>query len=135
VIAKCFDVDGEMSMRLRTLLFGLALATTTAAGAKESLTIHVSPATSFAPADLIIRARVEPDVNNRAIEIVADSDEFYRSSTIPLEGERAPKTTTFEFRSLPRGEYAVTASVIGIDGRPRAVARTQVNVIESGFSR
>ena len=39
------------------------------------------------------------------MEVVADAEGFYRWSTIPLEGDRAPKTTTFQFRSLPAGEY------------------------------
>ena len=122
-------------MSVRWWIFGLALTTTTVLGAKESLSIRVSPAVSFAPTDLVIRTRVEPDANNRAMEVVADSDGFYRSSAIQLEGDRAPKTTTFEFRSLPPGEYEVTAVVIGADGERRALAHAQVNVLESGVSR
>jgi streptogramin lyase len=112
----------------------MALMTTTAVGAKEPLSIRVSPAISFAPATLVIRTSVEPDAGNRAMEVVADSDGFYRSSAIQLDGDRAPKTTTFEFRSLPSGEYDVTAVVIGADGQRRALARAHVNVIESGSS-
>jgi hypothetical protein len=122
-------------MSVRAWVFGLALTTTTVVGAKEPLSIRVSPAVSFAPTDLVIRTRVEPDANNRAMEVVADSNGFYRSSAIQLEGDRAPKTTTFEFRSLPPGEYEVTAVVIGADGQRRALARAQINVLESGVSR
>jgi hypothetical protein len=118
-------------MSVRMLALGLALATTTVGG-KEAVAIHVSPTVSFAPANLVIRTRVEPDDDNRAIEVVADSGEFYRSSTIPLEGDGAPKTTSFEFRSLPAGEYDVTAAVIGIDGQRKALAHAHVNVVASG---
>jgi hypothetical protein len=121
-------------MSVQTWVLGLAVMTTTVVGAKESLSMQVSPAVSFAPANLFIRARVEPDADNRAIEVVADSEGFYRSSAIQLEGERAPKTNTFEFRSLPPGEYQITSVVIGADGERRAVARAHVNVIESGSS-
>jgi hypothetical protein len=103
--------------------------------AKETLLIRVSPAVSFAPANLVIRTSIEPDASNRTVEIIADSDQFYRSSQVQLDGERAPRTTVFEFRSLPPGEYEVKASLIGSDGRARAVARTHVNVVESGASR
>ncbi len=109
--------------------------TTMVGGAKEPLSIQVSPAVSFAPADLVIRTRLEPDANNRAMEVVAESDAFYRSSRIQLEGDRAPRTTTFEFRSVPSGEYEVRAVVIGTDGQSRALSRTYVNVIEPGASR
>jgi hypothetical protein len=119
----------------RIFLLTLTIAPTTFVAAKESLSIRVSPAVSFAPANLVIRTTIEPDAFNRAVEIVADSADFFRSSTIQLDGERAPKTTTFEFRSLPAGEYHVQASVIGADGRPRAVARSQINVVESGVAR
>ena len=123
-------------MTLRAWILGLAIAATTTVGAaKESLSIRVSPATSFAPANLVIRTRIEPDADNRGMEIVADSEEFYRSSIIPLEGERAPKTTTFQYLGLPPGDYEVTATLLGPGGRPRSRARARVNVIESGLSR
>jgi hypothetical protein len=109
--------------------------TTTVVGAKEPLSMQVSPAMAFAPANLVIRTRLEPDANNGAIEVVAESGEFYRSSLIQLEGDRAPRTTTFEFRSVPEGQYEVTALLIGTDGQRRALARSHVNVMESGGSR
>ena len=45
------------------------------------------------PATVRVTAIVERDAQNRAMEVVADSDGFYRSSLIPLEGENAPRTT------------------------------------------
>ena len=122
-------------MHCKAWTVGLMMAATTAGAAHGSLSMRVSPATSFAPADLVIRTRVEPDADNRAIEVVADGEDFLRSSMIQLEGDRAPKTTVFEFRSVPPGEYQVTASLIAADGRRRAVARTHVIVIESTASR
>ena len=120
-------------MTRRTWVLVLAMASTTVGSAKESLSIRVSPATSFAPTNLVIQARVEPDANNRAIEVVADSEEFYRASTMPLEGDRAARTTMFQFRSLPPGEYEVTAALIGADGRLRATAHSHVDVIDSSL--
>ena len=35
--------------------------------------------------------RVEPDARDRSMEVIADSAEFYRSSTTALEGDRAPR--------------------------------------------
>ncbi len=103
--------------------------------AKEPLSIRVSPARSFAPANLVVRTTIEPDTFNRAVEIVADSDQFYRSSLVQLDGEQAPRTSMFEFRGLPSGDYDVKAALIGADGRTRAVARAQANIVESGASR
>ena len=97
--------------------------------------MQVSPAMSFAPANLVIQTRLEPDADNRAMEVIAESDDFYRSSAMQLDGDRAPRTARIEFRSLPPGEYQVTAVVIGSDGQRRAAARSSVNVMETGGSR
>jgi hypothetical protein len=122
-------------MSLQAWVCGLAVMTTTIVGANEPLTMNVSPAMSFAPANLVIRTRLEPDVNNRAMEVVAESAEFYRSSAIQLEGDRTPRAVTFEFRSVPSGEYRVTAAIIGTDGQPRALARSSVHAMETGPPR
>ena len=77
------------------------------------MTVKVSPAVAFAPANLIVRTMIEADADNRAIAIVAESADFYRSSEIQLDGDRAARTNTFEFRSLPSGTYQVKAMLIG----------------------
>src|SRR5262245_41501218 len=112
--------EGEMAMSVRRCLFGCAVIMTMAAGARQQLAIEASPAVSFSPANLIIRTRVEPDPDNRAMEIVANSEEFYRSSTIALEGDRAPRTTSVEYRSLPPGLYEVTVALVGAAGQQKA---------------
>src|SRR5262249_11208265 len=101
-------------------------------GAGERMTLRVSPAVSFAPANLIVRAQIEADADNRAVEIVAESVDFYRSSEIQLDGDKAPRTNTFEFRSLPPGTYEVKATLLGAGGSARALVRQQINVIASG---
>ena len=119
-------------MRRHAVIGGLLIAASTVSGtAKESVSIRVSPAVAFAPADLIIRTSVEPDERNRAVEIVADSDAFYRSSAVPLEGNRAPKTTTVTFHGVPAGDYSVTAVLIGEHGQRTALAHTTAMVVAS----
>ena len=108
------------------------LTSTAPTGAGERITLKVSPAVAFAPANLVVRATIVADADNRAIEIVADSENFYRSSEIELEGEKAARTSTFEFRSLPPGTYEVRASLLGTHGETRAIIRQQVNVLQTG---
>jgi len=112
---------------MKAWVCGLAVMTTTVVGANERLTMQVFPAMSFAPANLVIRTRLEPDVNNRVMEVIAESDEFYRSSAIQLEGDRAPRTTTFNFLNVPPGDYELIAlplPLVGFDASPvRAILR------------
>jgi len=123
-------------MKLRATLFGILMLTPTIPlGAGERITIKVSPAISFAPANLIVRTMIVANADNRAVEIIAESTDFYRSSEIQLDGDKAPRTTMFEFRSLPQGTYEVRANLIGAGGQQRAWVRQQINVIAGGSGR
>jgi hypothetical protein len=113
----------------------LMLAAALPVGAGERMTLKVSPAVALAPANLIVRAYIEADADNRAIAIVAESADFYRSSEIQLDGAHAPRANTVEFRSLPSGTYHVKAMLIGTGSEPRATAHQQVSVIANGSSR
>ena len=109
------------------------LTTTLPLGAGERITMKVSPAVSFAPANLIVRATIVADADNRAVEIIAESRDFYRSSEIQLDGERAPRTNMFEFRSLPPGTYEVRANLLDANRQSRALIRQDVKVIATGL--
>jgi hypothetical protein len=113
----------------------LLLIAPTPAGSHESLTLQVSPRSSFAPSNLQVLVRLAPDDDNRSITIEADSEEFFRSSQIPLEGRHAPRSVLVAFRALPGGEYRVTASVFGSRGDRRARAQQRVIVLSNGVGR
>jgi uncharacterized protein (DUF58 family) len=97
----------------------------------EQLKMAVSPVQSFAPSNLHVRVRIEPNAQNRKLAVIADSTDFYRSSEVPLEGEQAPRTIMVEFRGVPGGSYQVSSVVLDESGRARATASQQVNVIHS----
>jgi hypothetical protein len=115
-------------MRIVTLVAVLAIPALPAV-AGERLQIRVSPAMSFAPANLVVQAVIESDDDNRSLEVVAESSDFYRSSEISLDGHRAPHVTVFELRSLPSGDYEVRAVLKGTGNQTRAVTRESVRVI------
>ncbi len=116
-------------MKRRLGLFWLLLASAVSAGPIERLTLAVSPVSSFAPANLVVRVHVTSDPTNRALEVIAESSDYLRSSRIQLDGEEAPKTITLEFRGLPPGDYAVRGALIDDSGRARATVRKQVLVL------
>ena len=123
-------------MKVRAFCIGILLASTTLpAGAGERITLKVSPAVAFAPANLVVRATIECDADNRAVQISAESPDFYRSSEIQLDGDRAPRTSQIEFRSLPTGTYEVRATLLGAGGESLAAIHQQINVISSGSGR
>jgi hypothetical protein len=95
----------------------------------QRLTMTVAPAKSFAPANLRVRAWIDPNIDNRSLAIVADGEDFYRSSEIPLPGDHAPKIIEMWFPNVPGGEYAVYAVLRDASGRERAIARESVTVL------
>jgi hypothetical protein len=125
-------VGSRQAVRLRLLLFWLLLPPAVSAGPIERLTLAASPVTSFAPANLVVRVHVTPDPANRALEVIAESSDYHRSSRMQLDGEDAPKTITLEFRGPPHGDYTVRGRLIDSTGHDRAIVRQQVIVLAAG---
>jgi len=119
-------------MRVRAILCGLLLMCGLPVGAGEKIVVKTTPEIAFAPAHLMVRTAIEPDPDNRAIEISIDSLNFYRSSTIPLTGDRAPRTSVVVYRDVPSGSYRISARLLGQGGESCAVARGMVDVITKG---
>src|SRR5262245_36836703 len=99
----------------------------------QPLILQVSPLMAPAPAFVSVRATVEANDDNRALEIVAQSSEFYRSSRVDLPGRQAPRLAVFDYPSLPPGLYDVTAVLVGTGGK-RATATRLVRVVGSAGS-
>jgi hypothetical protein len=116
-------------MRVHVFAFALFLVSAVSVTAGQPLTMAVSPVQSFAPTNLTIRVHVEPDAGNRALEVVAESGEYYRSSLIQLDGDEAPRTILLEMRNLPVGDYDVRGTLINSAGRERSAVHKQVVVV------
>ena len=122
-------------MTTRACVIGLLMvAGAMSAGAGEMMSVTVSPAVAFAPATLVVRARIQADARNRAVEIVAESPSFYRSSEVQLDGNRAPRTNVFEFRGMPPGVYDVKATLLDASGQTRSAVRQTVSIMAAGGS-
>ena len=92
----------------------------------EKLSIRVSPAMTMAPAFVVVRAVIESDQDNRALDVIAESDDFYTSSQVPLNGTQSPRTKEVRFGGLPAGSYQITAILVGSRGHRAAVSGTLV---------
>ncbi len=118
-------------MNVRVLLPALLLGFTLPAHAVDRVSLKVSPSVAFAPATLFVRATIDANHDNRALEIVAESDDFYRSSEIALDGEHAPRVTIMQFKSLPSGLYQVRAVLRGVSGEPPAPTDARVHIVSN----
>ena len=98
--------------------------------AHDKIRLRVTPAISREPAFVNVTAHIDRNSANRALEIVAESADFYRSSTISLEGDNAPSTNLFSFKSLPGGSYRISATLIDAQGG-RSVAQGSALVVSS----
>jgi len=116
-------------VKIQACACGFLLMAALTVTASERLTIAVSPLQSFAPTTLMVRIHVAPDVDNRALEVTAESGEYFRSSLIQLDGKEAPRTIAVELRGLPGGDYQVRGTLIDNAGRPRASVHQQVIVL------
>jgi hypothetical protein len=122
-------------MSVRTFLVGLLVVLSGPLGADERLSLQVSPEIAIAPAKLTIRARIAPDEENRAVVVTVESEDYYRSSEIQLDGERAPRMTLVNLIDVPAGSYQVSAVLKGPGGRERALAQSTVTIVgESGVT-
>ncbi len=109
------------------LAVGLLVSVRTLDGV-EPLRMQVSPAVSRAPAVLTVKVTIEASADNRFLQVVAESPDFYTSSQVPIDGRNTPPLNVVEFRNLPTGLYQVTSVLVGTRG-PRGTASGLAQVI------
>ena len=124
-------------MTSRILLCGVLVLVAMPVGTRTGarLAMQVSPSAAFAPADLIVRTTIDANASNRAIEIIAESADFYRSSEVPLDGARAPRTNRLALRNLPGGAYTVRAVLKGANDQELARTRQDINIVSGANDR
>jgi hypothetical protein len=110
------------------LLLGLFIVATASTGASQRLAVD-APTVMLAPGHLVVRTLVDPDPENGAIQVVAESSDFYRRSEIELDGNAAPRSSTFEYAGLPRGTYEIHVVLLDAHGEQRAAVVRRLDVI------
>ena len=119
-----------VTVAMRATLVSLAVNV----GAGPRLAIRVSPAVAMAPADLTVRATIEPSERNRLLTVDVDSATYHRRSELPLDGRSAPRQNVIELRDVPSGLHEVRVVLVGPEG-PIASSMQLVKVEASAGSR
>lgn len=128
-------MTGLNAIRQIALFSGLCLLTAAPTlNGRERLAMRVSPLVAFAPGFLTVSVTVPADDENRLLQVVAESFDFYRSSQISLDGKNAAPLNVFKFSDLPSGSYEITSVLIGANGQ-RAIAQRLAKVQPSAGSR
>jgi hypothetical protein len=107
---------------------GLLAATVNYVAAADAVTVSVSPSVAQEPAQITVRVTVEPNPDNRALEVTTESTDFFRKSHRQLDGDRASRTSLFEYRGLPAGDYDVRVVVIDEEGSEQAIANAKLTI-------
>ena len=96
--------------------FGLAMAAGVLAGsmqmsADEAISITVRPAVTSYRGNAQLKVLVSRNEKNRVLVWEVDGPNYYRSSSIALDGAASPRSYFFMVKDLPGGEFDVRASV------------------------
>jgi len=95
--------------------------------ADERLIVEM-PEVVLTPGRLLVRTVIEPDSDNRAVQVTAESLTFYRKSEIRLDGDSAARRNDFEFKSLPAGTYEIHVTLLDEHDAARASVVRSVQV-------
>ena len=94
----------------------------------EDLTLRMTPRFVRAPGYLRSLIRVLPNADNRLMRVEIDSDSYYRSSEVQLDGAAAPMSHFMDWKDVPAGKYDLIVTVIGQSG-PRVVRHLNFQVL------
>jgi hypothetical protein len=95
--------------------------------ATDFIELHVSPILSER-GDMLVQVLVTRDAENQWMKITAESEGYYSSSEMELEGEYSARVKVIRFRGVPAGWYEVTGTVFDNRKHVKGVARRSVLV-------
>ena len=61
-----------------------------------------------------------------------DEDSRITRGSFELDGDRAPRTSVFRYRSVPAGDYEVRSVLLSTRGQERAMVSQTVTVLGAG---
>src|SRR5262245_53999969 len=95
--------------------------------ANDFVQLHVSPVLTDR-GDMLVQVLVTRDSENQWMKVTAESETYYSSSEMELEGEYSPRVKVIRFRGVPAGWYEVTGTVFDHSKHVKGLARRSVMV-------
>ena len=130
------EIDRHPVLFLRRVAAGSVTAPagrfagSSAAGQQVHKTIAVGPALVVdAPGDVEFSIQISPTVKTHELRVYAESESYYRSTTIGLDGLDSTPVHHFTWRSFPVGEYQVVGMLVDDDGSEEIIVRSSLKVI------
>ena len=77
---------------------------------------------------MLVQVLVTRDAENQWMKVTAESETYYSSSEMELEGEYSPRVRVIRFRGVPSGWYEVTGTVFDHHQHVKGLARRSVMV-------
>jgi hypothetical protein len=116
-----------------TRYLGLAMAAGILAGsmqmsADEAISITVRPAVTTFRGSAQLKVLVARDEKNRSLEWEIDGPNYYRSSSVEMDGAASPRSYFFLMRELPAGQFEIRATVKRND-QTKVMDRSSIRVV------
>jgi hypothetical protein len=126
-----------MHARAQCLLAGsiILFSLVVGASALQPITVSVYPTVALTTGTAQVRVRVERNEMNRTLVWEIDGSDYYRSSSVQLDGASAPRNWLFILRNLPEGEYNLRATIIRNNNSAEPFAKTTMAVVSGGPSK
>ena len=98
-----------------TIALAFAASLSTAGDAADVVEIRLRGHFFAEPATVRITVAIEPAEEHRLLRISADGEDYARASELTLDGDKARRLHTVEFKNIPAGEYVLSAEVMSTD--------------------
>ena len=131
------NTDPHRVARLILIATGFAgalLVAVPSLNAGGALQLRVTPTMTRSPALITARVMLDTVADDRYLQVAAESEDYYTSSQVQLDGSGHASVRVVEFRNLPTGLYQITAVLVGTHG-PRASAMSLARVAPSPGAR
>ena len=119
---------GRMKRYFELILIAGCLAGAMHLSAEDEVSITVRPAVAPENGDARLKVFVARNAMNRALMWEIDGTNYYRSSTMQLDGASSPSSYVFLVRNLPAGEFEIRALVRRADNTT-AIDRGSLHVV------